>query len=46
MTKKIQYLTIKKIVRDPDPYDFGPPGSGSFHQQEKINLDLCCLVTS
>ncbi len=22
-------------VVDPDPYVFGPPGSGSFHHQEK-----------
>jgi hypothetical protein len=40
---------ISSRVLDPeDPYVFGPPGSGSFHEQAKQmkkNLDFYCFVT-
>jgi hypothetical protein len=32
------YGNINISVADPDPYVFGPPGSGSFYHQAKIGL--------
>jgi hypothetical protein len=40
---------VSGSVPDPDPYVFGPPGSGSLYHQAKIlrkNLDSYCFVTS